>query len=175
MKTRISVGIITLIFLMGSAVATVAQQTSPAKTDVKKINLNVAVLEEVQALPGMTPELAQALLKQRPYQQADDLLKVAGMTQAKLDDFKTLVEVQKLNLNTANIKELKAIPDVTPEMAEAIVNACPYTSVEELLKVKGMTEDQIKKLSNWVEASPAPVGTPTEDPKGWQTKDRNLP
>jgi competence protein ComEA len=55
-----------------------------------KIDLNVADLDELARLPGMTPQLAEQIIRGRPYRKLDDLItrKVLGKKQfAKVRDF----------------------------------------------------------------------------------------
>ena len=55
-----------------------------------KIDLNAAQLDELARLPGMTPQLAEQIIRSRPYRKLDDLItrKVLGKKQfAKIRDF----------------------------------------------------------------------------------------
>ena len=59
---------------------------SPSKQSAAatgKIDLNVAELNDLARLPGMTPQLAEQIIRSRPYRKLDDLItrKVLGKKQ----------------------------------------------------------------------------------------------
>ncbi|RMH57684.1 MAG: hypothetical protein D6679_06155 [Candidatus Hydrogenedentota bacterium] len=74
--------------------------------------------------------------------------------------------IRTLNVNTATAEELKRIPDMPGYVAELIVRYRgengPFRSVNELVKVPGMTPDLLDKVSPYlrVVSVTAPVGTP---------------
>ena len=61
------------------------------------LDLNQATLEQLEALPGVGPTTAQAIIDYRsrhgPLSSVDDLLEVRGIGPAKLDGFRDLVTV----------------------------------------------------------------------------------
>ncbi len=135
----------------------------------EKLNINVAPLEELQALPGMTPEIAQAIIEQRPYQSVEDLSNVKGIDEKVLVQFQNNLEVTKLNLNSATVNELMALPEIDQELAEKIINNREYEIVDELLKISGFSEERLNKIKDLIEATPA-----EKDGKGkkggWKTR-----
>jgi DNA uptake protein ComE-like DNA-binding protein len=58
-----------------------ARQGSP--TAVKRINVNLATPEEIRHLPGVTAELVERIIRNRPYRRMDELVtkKVMGKKQ----------------------------------------------------------------------------------------------
>ena len=48
-------------------------------TDAPKLDLNRASESELQALPGVGPSLARRIVRGRPYQAVEDLLRIAGV------------------------------------------------------------------------------------------------
>jgi competence protein ComEA len=61
---------------------------------------------------------------------------------------------EKVNINTATIEELTTLPGVGPTLAGRIVEyrekAGQFTSVEELLNVKGIGEKNFEKIADWL-------------------------
>lgn len=56
-----------------------------------RVNVNTANLKTLESLPGVTTTLANRIIAGRPYQNLDDLTKVKGMTQTKIDGLKNHV------------------------------------------------------------------------------------
>jgi competence protein ComEA len=61
-----------------------------------------------------------------------------------------------VNVNTATMEQLVALPDVDKKIAADIVSKRPYTKIEDLLKVKGIGEKRLEKLRDKVVISDPP-------------------
>lgn len=57
---------------------------------------------------------------------------------------------EKVNLNTATASELQTLPGVGPSMAEKIIAARPFTTVEELNDISGVGDVTFTKLKDLV-------------------------
>jgi competence protein ComEA len=53
----------------------------------------------------------------------------------------------KVNLNTATLEQIVALPSVGPTMAQRIVDGRPYRSISDLDKVKGIGPKLLEKLA----------------------------
>lgn len=77
-----------------------------------KIDLNRATVEELQHLPGIGPVLAQRVVEQRtthgPFQAVDDLSKVKGIGQKRMDQLRPLVMVDMVGKPEAKRDAKKA-------------------------------------------------------------------
>ena len=70
-----------------------------------------------------------------------------------------------VDLNTADLKALEALPGVGPATAKKIIAARPFKSVDDLNKVKGMSKAKVEALKDKVivgqEKAAAPKAKPT--------------
>lgn len=64
-------------------------------------------------------------------------------------------EVMKIDINTASSEELQKIADIGPVLAQRIIEARPFSSLDELSRVKGIGEKTLEKIKNeglaWVD------------------------
>ena len=58
------------------------------------VNINTASKEQLEALPGIGPSKAQAIIDGRPYQKTEDIMKVKGIKQKTYDKIKDLITVR---------------------------------------------------------------------------------
>jgi competence protein ComEA len=102
----------------------------------------------------------------------------APKTAAKAPNTAEPVSGAPVDLNTADLKALEALPGVGPATAKKIIAARPFKSVDDLGKVKGMSKAKMEALKDKVtvtqekaaapQAKPAPVApapatTPTAE------------
>jgi len=66
-----------------------------------------------------------------------------------------------IDINTADQKTLESLPGVGPATAKAIIAGRPYKSVDELKKVKGMSNAKISAIKNMVTAGGATASSTT--------------
>lgn len=132
------------------------------------VDLNLKAPTTVQAeIKGLVSEPGVYTL---PYgSSVSDLIEQAGglMDQADtsqlalmdpLQDAQVVVvreisEEQLISINTASSEELCALPGIGPAMAERIVSyrqEHPFTSLEQLMEVKGIGEKKYASLKDWI-------------------------
>lgn len=55
-----------------------------------------------------------------------------------------------VNLNTASREELEALPEIGPVKAEAIIEARPFSSIEDVMRVKGIKEATFEAIKDQI-------------------------
>jgi competence protein ComEA len=75
--------------------APTAEKAAPAKlAPGEKVNINSAPKEKLDALPGIGPVKAQAIIDGRPYAKPEDVMKVKGIKQGEYNKIKDLITVR---------------------------------------------------------------------------------
>jgi competence protein ComEA len=117
----------TLIGVWGGIATTAPAQTnSPSQTrssSAKKggrVNINSADLQSLESLPGINATLAKRIVAGRPYKNIDDLKKVKGLTQTKIDGLKNHVT---FGTATASTKKSKSNENSAPASTEETSSA----------------------------------------------------
>jgi competence ComEA-like helix-hairpin-helix protein len=124
------------------------------------INLNTATENELQTLKGIGPAFSKRIIEYREklggYYTVDQLIEVYGFSEDLLSSIREYIRVdpdniKKINLNTAEYKELISHPYINKDYTVKILNyrnfAGKIESFEELLKQKAIDENFYIKLS----------------------------
>jgi len=77
------------------AKAAKAEKAAPAKlAPGEKVNINTAPKEKLDALPGIGPVKAQAIIDGRPFAKPEDIMKVKGIKQGEYNKIKDIIIVR---------------------------------------------------------------------------------
>lgn len=136
------------------------------------IDLNDAGPEALEAVPGVGPSLAEAILQDRaangPFYAVTDLARVEGVGPATVEELGPLLTVGDigprpatgpLDLNMASAAQLERLPGIGPVLAARIVvdraEHGPFDSLRALDRVPGIGPATLRELDPLVTASPA--------------------
>jgi competence protein ComEA len=144
--------------------------TAGAPSPTGRINVNTADRETLETLPGVGPEIAREIVAARPFKSVDELERVRGIGPARMDELRNLVTVLPaskrtesrparteaasvrwpIDLNTASREELEALPEIGPVKAQAIIEARPFSSIEDVMRVSGIKEATFEAIRDKV-------------------------
>ncbi len=143
-----------------------AAKTEVTETVVKEeiININEADTSQLKRLPGIGTVFANRIVKYRNmlggFVDTVQFAEVYGLPPETIEQLQTQVVirntdvVQKINLNTANIKTLAAHPYISFKVAKAIVkhreNYGTYSKVEDVKEVYLVDEDLFAKIARYI-------------------------
>jgi competence ComEA-like helix-hairpin-helix protein len=143
---------------------------------VEIVNLNTADKAAIEKLPEIGSAMADKIIAARPFKSVDDLKNVKGIGQAKFDKLKDLVTVAvamatkkvetetksttkstsqatkqstsggPVDLNTADKSAIEGLPGIGPALAEKIIAARPFKSIDDLKNVNGIGQAKFDKL-----------------------------
>jgi len=162
----------------------------------EKININTASHEELQGIIWVGPVTAQKIIDARPFYSLDEIVKVSGIGDKKLEDIKkqgiawidpilkdeTKIlsgEIKKdqsadpvisgdnlraerkegdpliIDINTASLQELQKIVGIGAVLGQRIIDARPFYSLDEIVKVSGIGETLLENIKKqglaWVD------------------------
>jgi len=124
-----------------------------AKAELMLVNPSTADKDELQALPDIDDEIAQAIIDGRPYRSALDL----DTALAKLMDEEQRAALytklfRPIDLNNGSEAEILLIPGMSKKMAHEFVEYRPYKSMEQFRREIGkyVDDDEVARLESYV-------------------------
>lgn len=129
------------------------EESGAAAATAALVNPNLATEDELTALPGITAEVAAAIVGARPHLRAADLHAVlAGAVgeEAALEAYGSLW--LPINLNDVANDEILLIPGVGDRMAHEFEEYRPYVDMDEFHREIGkyVDEDEVARLARYV-------------------------
>ena len=89
-------GAICLLALLGAATysASAISADTPLEEGCCVVNVNTATKQELRSVPGIGPELAERIIKKRPFKRVDGLLRVDGIGKKSLKKMRPYLRVE---------------------------------------------------------------------------------
>jgi DNA uptake protein ComE-like DNA-binding protein len=126
---------------------------APASNTTGRIDPNSASATDLAAIPGITPDLAAAIVAGRPYSNNTGVDKVLGksLTEQQRDSIYTRLWIP-LDLNKASGDEILLIPGVGARMRHEFLEYRPWTSIEQFRREIGkyVDKDEVARLESYV-------------------------
>lgn len=128
------------------------------------VDLNSATAEELMTLPGIGEAISRKIIDGRPHKAVADLAG-AGVPARTIDGLKTLAVVRPLptpvDINADPILRIETLPGIGPALAREIIAGRPYSSYDDLGKLKGFGPAKLDALRGRLKfGTPAPAATP---------------
>ena len=138
-----------------TAVAPAATETETvaAPTAPTIIDANTATEQQLAGLPGMTPEIAAAVVAARPYADVVAFEAALRKTMAPEAAKSALARVfVPVNLNTASEEAIRLIPGMTDKMVYEFLEYRPYEDMAEFDREIGkyVDEAEVARLRSYV-------------------------
>ncbi len=127
--------------------------TAEAPADAAVLDASTATAEQLAALPGMTPDLAEAIVAGQPYASVTAfntvLMQSLSAEQAAQVRERLFVPI---NLNTASEEDIALIPGMTDRMIHEFEEYRPYEDMAEFDREIGkyVDEAEVARLRQYV-------------------------
>ena len=151
----VAAGLAALLVLGGGTAMAQRNLAPPAGTPMATahLNPNTATEAQLRAAPNVSPELAAAIVKGRPYATPTALGKVVAgkIPAAQLPAFYAAVFVP-INLNTGKVEDMLLIPGMSQRMTHEFEDYRPYKDMEQFRREIGKYVDatEVARLASYV-------------------------
>ena len=129
------------------------EEEAPAAEATMVMDASSATQDEIAALPGMTPELAAAVVAGQPYASITDLNAVLmeSLTEEQAATVRETLFVP-VNLNSATREQLELIPGIDDRMIHEFEEYVPYEDMAEFDREIGKYVDaaEVARYRNYV-------------------------
>jgi len=143
-----------------------SRETKDQTRTSQSIDLNSASAEELMTVPGVGEAYARKIIEGRPYKTVDDLSR-AGLPAATVSKVKTMVVVRPMptpvDVNNDSALRLQTLPGVGPALAKEIIAGRPYSSINDLAKVRGLGASRLDDLRGRGKFGTANRSTPAKE------------
>jgi competence ComEA-like helix-hairpin-helix protein len=118
---------------------TASQRKGTAKKDDKRSTASTRSEKRESTIPPATPYEPATTPRSSRSSSSDRSLDPIDRDRGS-STFPGAPAASRVNLNTATLQELEALPEIGPVKAQAIIDARPFNSIEDVMRVKGIKE-----------------------------------
>ena len=157
--TSLAVLLVCLVLLGSCAGSDVGETPTPddpaaeAVSSATVVNPNLAGGDELGALPGMSTELVDAILEQRPFLGMEALHSVVmqHLSQEEAEELYVQMFIP-IDLNTASDQEMLLVPGVGDRMVHEFEEYRPYTAIAQWQREMGKYVDdaEVERMQQYV-------------------------
>ena len=129
-----------------------AARTAPAaaaRSTAAQVDINGASERQLDALPGIGPVRAKAIIAGRPYADLQDLVAKKVLTQGVFDGAKDRMALANINVSSAADMQ-RSLPGIGEVRSKAIVTGRPYAKPEDLVGKGVLTQDLFDKIKGLI-------------------------
>ena len=168
--TRLAVGVLGLALVWSCADTEVNEppkhEDAPAQgaSSPVVVNPNLALGDELGALPGMSQKLADAIRQQRPFLNMEALHALVAQHLGREEAEKLYVQMfVPINLNSASNAEMLLVPGVGERIAHEFEEYRPYTAIAQWKREMGkyLDDAEVDRMEQYVFV-PIDLNTATE-------------
>ena len=137
--------------------------SSKSKNSYEPIDINIADTAAFINLPGIGSKLASRIIlfrgKLGGFHAIEQVSETYGLPDSTYQKIRAYLKigntaVRKININTANLDDMKGHPYIRYKLAQAILayrnEHGPFQKIDDLKKLMALSDDQLKKLSPYL-------------------------
>ena len=160
-RSALLTSLVAFLFAIGGCGGSeTAEQTDPAENEPQAesapeavVNPNLAGSDELAMLPGMTAELADMVLKARPFPDMIELDALIAVHMSREDATALYARLFiPMNLNTASDEEMRLVPGVGDRMVHEFKEYRPYLAIGQWRREMGKYVDdaEVARMEQYV-------------------------
>lgn len=126
-----------------------ARTTKAAPAEAKRVDINGATEKQLEALPGIGPARAKAIIAARPFAEASDLVNKKVLTPGVLGRVKDRIALANINMSSAADME-RTLTGVGDVRSKAIVAGRPYATPQDLVAKGVLTQAALDGIKDQI-------------------------
>ena len=126
---------------------------TPAPASLELVDVNTADEKTLDALPGVGPARAKAIIANRPYTDKQQLVEKKALPATVFASIQNRVVLVSVN-KTSAAEMAKILPNVGPVRSQQIVDKRPYATLQDLVTKGALTQAVLDGLKGLITTGP---------------------